>query len=114
MKLENWTPKPDEPNGVVAEFAVRLPHLTVEGLTLCRRRQSHADAMLRIPKNAYNGDRVCRFSDTMYGMILRAAVDEHHRRTGERLWLKGDEPAVEDDAAGLRRVIGETMERAGL
>lgn len=115
MKIERWKYIPGEPNCVVAEFSVAFPHVTVDGLTLCRRRQSTGDGFVRVPKNGFNGERACRFSDTAYTSILHGAVDKHFEETGEKLCI-GNKPEA-DPAAGLRRMLSaehEACDRAGL
>lgn len=87
---------------LVADFDVEVAGITLTGCGLRRRGD---DFVTYAPRGfSRPGTRTVWLSQE-----ARSALDEAGQRVAVELGL-----AVEDDAAGLRRVIGETMEKAGL
>lgn len=88
---------------LVADFDVEVAGITLTG---CGLRRRGADYIALAPRGfSRPGTRTVWFSQE-----ARDALDDAGQRVASDLGLVDDE----DDAAGLRRAIGETMERAGL
>ena len=88
---------------LVADFDVEVAGVTLTGCGLRRR----GDDLIALPPRGFSrpGRRTVWLSPE-----ARAALDAAGQRVAVELGLVDHE----DDAAGLRRVIGEEMERAGL
>lgn len=114
--------------GYVARFRLRIGEImTIEDVALLRPREDPTYVHVVLPKNEKGRSpvipapwlrtQVNKQAAAMYTAATGIKVAGSSQRTEERPKtvpvVDPDQP-VEDDAAGLRRVIGETMEAAGL
>lgn len=111
--------------GIVASMNIRIGNmLTIMGCALMRPDADPDYVHVMPPAAARTSDDAVKLSPNLTtelngraAMLYAAATGVKVKGSAHRAGIKPKpvaEPAVEDDAAGLRRVIGETMDRAGL
>jgi len=112
--------------GYVATFDVMIEDVCiVRNVTLIRPEKDPDSAWMRYPALAPGGTLAFWLAPRIRDEAGRRAALMYEAATGVRLIYapppgkpaadpNEDADVIEDDAAGLRRVIGETMERAGL
>lgn len=115
--------------GVVASMNIRIGNmLTIVGCALMRPEADPGYVHVMPPRGDRTGEAAVKLSPNLMtelngraAMLYAAATGIKVKGSAYRADIKpktapvvDPEPAVEDDAAGLRRVIGETMEAAGL
>jgi hypothetical protein len=115
-------------NGIVASFDMRMANMMIiMGCVVVRPPQDDSLVHILMPLDKRSGDAAVKMTRHSYRVECRVAklytaatgikVSGSTQRTDKRPKTapvpEPDQP-VEDDAAGLRRVIGETMEAAGL
>lgn len=115
--------------GIVASMNIRIGNmLTIMGCALMRPEADPDYVHVMPPRDARSGEGAVKLSPNLMtelngraAMLYAAATGIKVRGSAHRADIKPKlpsapvpEPAVEDDDAGMRRVIGETMEAAGL
>lgn len=115
----------NQKTGYVATFDVAIEDVgVVRNITLIRPEKKPSKAWLRYPSLSTGGKIAFWLSPTIRDEAGRRAAIMYEAASGVQLTYdpppgihagedRQEEPAEEDDA-GLRRVIGETLERAGL
>jgi hypothetical protein len=105
-------------DGFIATTDVDLEcGVQLRGLLLKRPREAPNVAWLHIPTMAQTQRQTVGISPDLRAAIGRRAVAVYEAMTGAALEFSPPKGAAESDEpedAGLRRVIGETMEIAGL
>lgn len=111
--------------GIVASMNIRIGNmLTIMGCALVRPDADPEYVHVMPPAAARTSEAAVKLSPTLItelngraAALYAAATGSNVRGSAHRAGIKPKpvaELAVEDDAAGLRRVIGETMDKAGL
>lgn len=114
--------------GIVASFNLRVGILTIIGCVAVRPPHDKDLLHILMPLDRRSGEAAVKLLPGIHNELNARAAKLYTAATGikvsggtqlpektyrPRVGVPA-EPAVEDDEAGLRRVIGETMDAAGL